>query len=106
MGMDYAFQYIESNPLELESDYPYTAHTFPPRVLVRSSPTRMLPETPPVDSSELPFPRPQSPLLSRPINSSSRDITMVSSPPGADPDSTTVSSPSDTVVSVTCNTSS
>ena len=23
--MDYAFQYIESNPLELESDYPYTA---------------------------------------------------------------------------------
>ena len=23
--MDYAFQYIEKNPLELESDYPYTA---------------------------------------------------------------------------------
>merc|ERR1712070_795305 len=23
--MDYAFQYIESNPLETESDYPYTA---------------------------------------------------------------------------------
>ena len=23
--MDYAFQYIEKNPLELESEYPYTA---------------------------------------------------------------------------------
>ena len=23
--MDYAFQYIETNPLELEDDYPYTA---------------------------------------------------------------------------------
>merc|ERR1711988_1879068 len=82
------------------------ANTFPLKVKVESDPSRMSPETPPDNSSRLPFKTHQSPLLLRLTNSPSRDTLVVSSPADADRNSTTVSSPSDTVLMVAKTTSS
>merc|ERR1712032_1450870 len=101
--MDYAFQYVESSPLMLEDAYPYTARQgytcqyVHPRVSVRLNPSRMSQETPLDNSSRLPLPRDQSLLPLRLTNSHSRATLAVSSPPDAEPNSTTVSSPLDTV---------
>merc|ERR1719231_2120707 len=109
--MDYAFQYIETAPLMLESEYPYTGrdghfHYESSKGQGRSRPSRMSEETPLVLNSKLPSPRAQSLSPSRLINSPSRDTPVVSSPLDAEPSSTTVSSLSDTVDLDPRNTSS
>merc|ERR1719231_764429 len=109
--MDYAFQYIESNPLELESSYPYTARNGVCKYQASKGVGKVksykdVPETPLVANSKLPLPMDQSPLPSRLTNSPSRDTTVVSSPADAEANSTMVSSPSDTVVLAIWSTSS
>merc|ERR1712222_70916 len=84
-------------PTHTPPDRDIPANTFHPRVSVRLNPSRMSQETPLDNSSRLPLPRDQSLLPLRLTNSHSRATLAVSSPPDAEPNSTTVSLPLDTV---------
>ena len=100
--MDYAFNYIETNPLETESDldtpprleYANMSHQ---RVLVKLNHSLMF-NLPPVvlTNLELLSQRDQSQLPSRLIRAPSNSITVVSSLQDAEPNLITVSSLSDT----------
>merc|ERR1711990_380228 len=83
-----------------------SASMFPPRVLVRSHPTRMLPKISLVNNSWPLLPRDQLPLPSKPIKWPSKVTTVVSSPTDVVRNSTTVSSLSAMVPRVTRTTSS
>merc|ERR1712032_255 len=84
-------------PTHTPPDRDIPANTFHPRVSVRLNPSRMSQETPLDNSSRLPLPRDQSLLPLRLTNSHSRATLAVLSPPDAEPNSTTVSLPLDTV---------
>merc|ERR1712021_242930 len=71
------------------------APTSNPRHTVLSKVTTMLPKDP-KPNLRLPSPKDQSPLPSKPIKWPSKDTPVVSSPQDVDPNSTTVSSLSDT----------
>merc|ERR1711865_157412 len=69
-----------------------SASTLPPRESVKLPPSRMSPKMSQANNSWPPSPRAQSPLPSKPINSPSRDIPVVSSPVDVARNSTMVSS--------------